>query len=220
MAVLVVLSKDGVQGLLNLCALQGVGLSHHHLLLLLGDVRFRQEVPTLNFCRKLDTMLFDSAKTIIMVGDKLQEALTTSASLTFEVSCKVRGHLHLAVILEGCIQERKDVLQGGGSTGSFDVEVLHEFPCCTLQRAKQVQHTLAFAVHQFHLLGIDDDSFSPFLVVRRRAVEDRDVAITGALLVQGSAACARGRRTIRQSSLQGSPGRREALQMSRSNPRM
>ena len=191
MAVLVVLAKDGVQSLLNLRTLQGVGLSHHHLLLLLGNVGFCQQVPSLNFCWKLDSMLFYSAKSIIMVGDELKEALTTATSLAFEVCSKVCRHLHLAVILESCVQQGQDVLQGGVAAHGLQVKVLDKFPCCSLQRTKQVQHTLAFSVHQLHLLGIDDDSFPPFLVVRWSAIKDRDVAVASALLVQGS--CARSR---------------------------
>ena len=219
MTVLVVLPKDGIQSLLDLGALQGIGLGHDHLFLLLGDVGFRQKMPTLNFCRKFDrkydTMLFDSAKSIVMVSDELKEALTTSASLTVEVSSKICRHLNLAVILEGRVQQGKNVLQGSVAASRLQVKVLDGFPCCALQRTKQVQHTLAFPIHQFHYLGIDDDSFSPLLVIRGSAIENRDVAIASALLIQDSTTCARSSCTFRQNSLQGSPGRGEKLQLSK-----
>ena len=82
---LAVLSKDGVHGLLNLGALQGVRLCHHHLSLLFGDVGLGQKVPSLNFSRQGHTMLLQAAKTLIMVCDELQQGLAASTSAGFEV---------------------------------------------------------------------------------------------------------------------------------------
>ena len=36
----------------------------------------------------------------VMVGDELEEALTTAASLSLEVCCQICRHLHLAVVLK------------------------------------------------------------------------------------------------------------------------
>ena len=183
-AMLVVLPKDGVHSLLNLGAFQRVGLCHDHLFLLFGDVGFSEEMPSLNFCRKLDTMFLQVTQALIMVSDGLQKALPASTSMAFEVGWEVCRHLHPAVILKGGVQQGKDALEGSVSAGLLEVKVFDQLPCCSLQRAEKVQNTFSLAVGQFHLLPIDGDSLTPFLVVGWSPIEDWNIAVTGALLVQ------------------------------------
>ena len=120
-------------------------------------------------------------------------------------------HLNLAVVFESSVQHGKDVVEGGWSPSFLEVIVLHQLPCNSLWTAQQVEHTLILAVAQFHLLGIDSDPLPPFTVVGRSTIEDRDVVVSGALVVVG---IFRRRRSnsSRYRTLQKGPRRGEALQ--------
>ena len=53
MATLVVLTQDGKHRLLDLGSFQRVGLGHHHLFLFSAEIGTVEQVPTLNFRRKV-----------------------------------------------------------------------------------------------------------------------------------------------------------------------
>ena len=163
-------------------------------------------------------MLFQTAKAFIMVSDILQQGLAASATRSFEVGGEVRRQLDLAVVLECTIQQRQYVFESRLFLCLLKVKVLHQLPCSSLQRSQQVQDALILAVRQLHLLCVDGDPFAPFFVSSKSSIEDGDVAIPRALLVQGcrrSTTCSCRHVILRKVQVEvkhcKGPGRREAL---------
>ena len=100
----VVLSKQQVEGLNDLLALHFWRPQSHQLSLLLGQVGFAQQVPTLHGIWQGHIVLFQLTVAFIMVGNKTQKGLVGLPAQT-KIAIKVRWELNSIIILKMTVQQ-------------------------------------------------------------------------------------------------------------------
>ena len=107
-----ILTQHQVEGFYHLLLLELWRPQGDQLLLLPGQVRLSQQVPTLDGIRKRHIVLLKTPVQLIMVCNKTQQGLS-SPSTEVEVTIKVTGELNTAIIFKVLVQQFQQVLEGG-----------------------------------------------------------------------------------------------------------
>ena len=101
-----------------------------------------------------------------------------------EVIVKVLRHADSIVILECAVQQRNHRVKGRRLIDLGHIEALDKLPSCALQGSDDVEHGLHSSLLQLHLLVVDMDVFSPFLVRAGRSIKHRNEGVLREVGVQ------------------------------------
>ena len=102
------------------------------------------------------------------------ESLVAPAAHAMEEPLEASWLFDAVIVAEGLIHDFHDHAEVVFVLARLLGDGFHLFPCCPAQGRKQVNHTFLRFLLQDHLLLVQVDSGSPFLVVSGSVAEDRD----------------------------------------------